>query len=213
VVAQVGVFLAADIGDGEEALRPCRCPRPWRRSSRRRPPASCRLGGAGMAGDIGQRLLQDVEHLAFLFPSRRRSVSRLSNCRTMPVRSKSRRPGPAGRAARPIGSMRLRNCTSSSRRLAIGVVQRLADVAGVLGALPALVGSRPRAAWPCASSCRPGLRQRVVDLGGHHLPFAGQHDAQVLALQAGVFERHAEVLADRAEQQRDLLRQSKALGR
>jgi hypothetical protein len=55
------------------------------------------------------------------------------------------------------------------------------------------------------------LRQRVVDFGSHHLAFAGQHDAQVLALEPRVFEREAEVLADRAEQHRDFFGQFEGL--
>jgi hypothetical protein len=81
VVAQAGVLLeAADaVGDGEKAL-----------------PALAvvldrgdvvvagglqrhmRFGGAGMARDVGQRLLQDVEHLAFLFRLEAQVGERLS---------------------------------------------------------------------------------------------------------------------------------------
>jgi hypothetical protein len=215
VVAQAGMLLeAADaVGDGEKAL-----------------PALAvvldrgdvvvagglqrhvRFGGAGMARDVGQRLLQDVEHLAFLL----RLQAQVGEAVVVMQDDAGALAKADGKALqRMVQAHRVHAAAELHQQLAqvaVGIVQRLADIAGVLGGLvQLLVGDGVGQHGHAHLHVGQGLRQGIVDLGGHHLALAGEHDAQVLALEAGIFQRQAEVLADRAEQQRDFLGQLESL--
>jgi predicted DNA repair protein MutK len=165
-----------------------------------------------MARDIGQRLLQDVEHLAFLF----RFEAQVGQAVVVMQDDPGAFLEAAGQALQGVfEAHRVHAAAELHQQLAqvaVGVVQRLADVAGILGALlERLVGDGVVEHGHAHLHVGQGLRQRIVDFGGHHLPLAGQHDAQVFALEARVLQRHAEVLADRAEQQRDFLGQFEGL--
>ena len=151
-----------------------------------------------MTGNIGQRFLQNMKYLAFLF----RSKAQIGE----PVFIVQRDAGAFLKAkGEPLQCMLQAHRIQAAAKLhqqlaqvAVGIVERLTDIAGVSrGALRRLVGNGVVE----HRHAHQGLCQGIVNLGRHHLAFAGQYDAQVFALEPRVLQRHAQVLTDRAEQQ------------
>jgi hypothetical protein len=156
---------------------------------------------AGMAGDVGQRLLHDAVHLQVLRRAQPQAWRAVLH-RQLDMRLRLQ-PGLAG-LDHAAEAARVDRCAAVRQQLAqpgVGV----ADGTPQLGA----VGTRGRgvaARDGVVEQHQPhlgeghGLRHRVVHLGRHRLALGQHRRLQMLALQPLVVQRQPEQLADRAQQ-------------
>ncbi len=172
-----------------------------------------RAAGARVPRDVGERLLDDVEHLDL--PLRRDAELRHA------VGERQRDAGPVGKALADL-AQRVHEAAGIHLAAEVGdqlaqpavrVAERVVDVAPVLerARLVAAADRVAQQAHPHPHVGQP-LRQRVVHLAGQHLPLGAQPDPQVLAGEARVVERDPDQVAGGLQQRRHRRRQ-RAFGR
>ena len=149
-----------------------------------------------MPADVGKRFLHDVEYLDLAFGGKaqiRRAIHEFERD-TRPVEEAL--AGFGERMQQPLRVHPAAEIRDEFAQPALRIAERVIDVAPELVRLQ-LVGATNGVAQQAHAHAHVGesLGERIVHFVGQHLPLVGKADAQVLAREARIVERHAEKIA------------------